>query len=293
MHIVSGATGHIGSVVANALLKRRESVTVIIHNPEKAERWKKKGASVVVADVHNTEQLHQIFQTGKRLFLLNPPAPIDTDTVSGELETLASIITALKDSDIEKVVGESTYGAQPGKGIGDLGVLYKMEEDLKALAIPHSIIRAAYYMSNWDAALATAIKEGKVHSMYPVNFKLPMVAPEDIGKIAANLMIAPINHTGLHYVEGPQTYSTGDVAAAFAAALGKPVEAVETPRDQWEQMLEGAGFSKPAAASMIAMTEITLKWADTKPSLPQRGSITLQQYISALVTKSQQVSSGK
>lgn len=285
MHIVSGATGHVGTFVANALLERKESVTVILHHPEKAERWKQKGAQVAIADVLDTEKLQAIFENGKRLFLLNPPAASNTDTVSKELETLASILQALKGSNIEKVVGESTYGAQTGEGIGDLGVLFKMEQELKATSIPNSIIRAAYYMSNWDTALATAIKEGKVHTMYPVDFKLPMVAPKDIGKIAARLMLAPINHTGLHYVEGPETYSAADVAAAFAVALGKPVQAVETPADQWERMLESNGFSKIAAASMIAMTDITLKGAYTKPNLPERGITTIQQYITTLVSK--------
>jgi uncharacterized protein YbjT (DUF2867 family) len=285
MHIVSGATGHVGAFVANALLERKESVTVILHSPEKAARWQQKGAQVVIADVLETEKLREIFQSGKRLFLLNPPAAPHTDTVSKELETLSSMLAALEGSDIEKVVGESTYGAQSGEGIGDLGVLYQMEEALKASGIPHSIIRAAYYMSNWDAALDTAVKEGKVHTLYPVDFKLPMVAPKDIGKIAARLMLAPINHTGLHYVEGPEMYSAADVAAAFALALGKPVQAVATPAAQWEQMLTGRSFSKPAAASMIAMTNIVLKGAYTKPNLPERGITTLQQYIATLVRK--------
>ncbi|MGO4291304.1 NmrA family NAD(P)-binding protein [Chitinophaga sp. RAB17] len=285
MHIVSGATGHVGTFVANALLERKESVTVILHHPEKAERWKQKGAQVAIADVLDTEKLQAIFENGKRLFLLNPPAAPNSDTVSKELETLAAILQALKSSNIEKVVGESTYGAQAGEGIGDLGVLYKMEQELKAASIPNSIIRAAYYMSNWDTSLATAVKDGKVHTMYPVDFKLPMVAPKDIGKIAARLMLAPINHTGLHYVEGPETYSATDVAAAFTVALGKPVQAVETPADQWERMLESNGFSKIAAASMIAMTNITLKGAYTKPNLPERGITTIQQYITTLVSK--------
>jgi uncharacterized protein YbjT (DUF2867 family) len=288
MHIVSGATGHVGAFVANALLERKESVTVILHHPEKAARWQQKGAQVAIADVLDTQKLQEIFQSGKRFFLLNPPAAPNTDTVSKELETLGSMLQALKGSDIEKVVGESTYGAQAGEGIGDLGVLYKMEQELKASAIPHSIIRAAYYMSNWDAALATAVKEGKVHTLYPVDFKLPMVAPKDIGKIAARLMLAPINHTGLHYVEGPEMYSAADVAAAFALALGKPVQAVETPPAQWEQLLTSNGFSKPAAASMMAMTDIILKGAYTKPNLPERGSTTLSQYIAALVRKAEE-----
>ena len=221
MYIVLGGTGHVGSSVAANLLEQGEDVTIITHDSKKADEWEKKGAKVAVVDVLDTDQLRKVFKTGKRLFLLNPPADPATDTVTEEKKTLASILAALKNSGIEKVVGESTYGAQPGESIGDLGVLYEMEQSLKKMNLPHSIIRAAYYMSNWDASLETAKNEGVVHTFYPVDFKLPMVAPKDIGKIAAGLLTEPSEKTGVHYVEGPEMYSSADVAGAFSIALGK------------------------------------------------------------------------
>jgi uncharacterized protein YbjT (DUF2867 family) len=62
----------------------------------------------------------------------------------------------LDGSGLEKIVAQSTYGAQPGEGKGDLNVLYDLEQALAAQPISVSVIRAAYYMSNWDAALKTA-----------------------------------------------------------------------------------------------------------------------------------------
>lgn len=282
MHIILGATGHIGSVLTDILLKKGEAVTAVTRHPEKAERWRNTSIRIAQADVQDTPALHRIFKSGKRLYLLNPPAPPNTDTAAEELKTITSIFKALEGSGIEKVVGESTYGAQPGEAIGDLGVLYHMEQELAASGIPHSIIRGAYYMSNWDASLETARKEGIVHTLYPVDFVLPMVAPADLAKVAARLMLEPVEQTGLHYVEGPAQYSTTDVAAAFATALRRPVKAVETPQDQWVPTLENAGFSRKAAVSMAAMTELTKK-GPQRPDSPERGSTTLQQYIHRLV----------
>jgi uncharacterized protein YbjT (DUF2867 family) len=286
MYIILGATGHVGSAVAQALLNQGESVTVITHDAKKTEEWQRQGANVAVADVHDTEGLRQIFCQGKRLFLLNPPAAPSTDTDQEERKSLASILAALQDSGIEKIVAESTYGAQSGDRIGDLGVLYEMEQELAKLSIPTRIIRAAYYMSNWDASLQTAQQEGKVHTLYPSTFQLPMVAPEDIGQVAALLLTEPIEKTGLYYVEGPKAYSSADVAAAFAAALGKPVEAVETPSDQWIPTLTSMGFSDKAAESIAAMTALTLEHA-AFPDAPVRGTTTLEEYITQLARKGQ------
>lgn len=287
MYIIMGATGHVGSAVAQSLINQGEAITVVIRNAQKGQEWRHKGANVAVADVHDTNQLRAIFQEGKRLFVLNPPAPITTNTAQVERKSVQSILASLTDSGIEKIVVQSTYGAQPGERVGDLGVLYELEQGLQKTGIPISIIRAAYYMSNWDTALATAQQAGQVPTLFPTAFKLPMVAPVDLGTVGAALLRQPVQQTGLHYVEGPERYSSADVAAAFAEVLGKDVEAVATPRGAWATTLQQLGFSEQAAQSMATMTAITLDQTYELPDAPIRGTITLQAYIAALVKPGQ------
>ncbi|MCF2502463.1 NmrA family NAD(P)-binding protein [Dyadobacter sp. CY107] len=284
MYIILGATGHVGSAVAETLLSKGEPVTIITRDAGKSEKWKRKGAEVAVADVHDVETMRRVFRTGKRLFLLNPPASPDTDTVAEEKKSLASIIAAVVGSDLEKIVAESTYGAHDGEGVGDLGVLYEMEQKLAETRIPSSIIRGAYYMSNWDWFAETAEKEGKIYSLYPADFCIPMVAPEDLGQFAAQLLTEPIDRTGLYYVEGPETYSPADVANAFSEVLKKPVETVVIPRTEWIPYLTKTGFSQKAAEAMAAMTDVTLDKKFEVSDSPVRGNISLQQYIAQLVS---------
>jgi uncharacterized protein YbjT (DUF2867 family) len=285
MHIILGATGHVGSALAQALLARNEPVTVLTRDAGKTESLRSKGARVAEVDVFDTPALHRVFQGGRRIFVLNPPAAPSTDTVAEERRSLRAILAALEGCRPEKIVAESTYGARPGEGIGDLGVLYEMEQALQAGPAPFSALRAAYYMSNWDASLKTAREEGKVHTMYPPDFTLPMVAPHDLGEFAAKLMLGPAESSGPHYVEGPARYSSADVAAAFAEALGRPVEAVQTPQAQWVPAFEALGFSQAAARSYAAMTRTTLE-DKFEPQRPERGAISLRGYVTALVRKS-------
>lgn len=286
MHIILGGTGHVGSALTVALLEKGEPVTIVTRDLSKARRLQQKGATVAVADVLDVDALRRVFRQGRRLFLLNPPADPSTDTDAEERKTLASILAALDGSGLERVVAESTYGAQPADRSGDLGILYEMEQALAAQPIPASIIRAAYYMSNWDASLETARQEGVVHTLYPADFELPMVAPRDIGQVAARLMTEPAS-TRLHYVEGPEAYASADVAAAFAAALRRPVEAVVTPQDQWTQAFKAMGFSDRAAESYAGMTAITLKRGYSPPDAPERGDTSLEHYVRGLVRNDQ------
>ena len=283
MHIILGGTGHIGKSLCKELLAQGEEILIITHNPDNITEIKATGAEVAVTDVLDTNRLQGIIKRGKRLYLLNPPAAPYTDIAAEERKSLESILAALEGAGLERIVAQSTYGAQPGNDIGDLGVLYEMEEALKTMPVPVSIIRGAYYYTNWDASLDTARTEGKVYSFYPPDFKLPMADPADIGKFAAQLLTAEGMASNLTYFTGPQDYSPNDVAAAFAEALGKPVTAVQIPEDDWADSLIKLGFSEAAAQSMVNMTKITLEQKYEQPDAPQRGSTTIAEYIKALV----------
>lgn len=286
MHIILGGTGNVGSAVAQALRIRHEPIVVVTHDSSKAMALRQDGVDVAIADVHDVDALRDVFRRGRRLFLLNPPAAPSSDTVVEERRSLAAILSAIDGAGLEKIVAESTYGARPGERLGDLGVLYEMEQALTAQSVPTTIIRAAYYMSNWSASLQAAREQGVIQTLYPKDFKLPMVAPSDIGELAARLMTEPIEQTGLHFIEGPDRYSSQDVAVAFAAALSRPVDVKSVPRDQWLATFKGIGFSDEAAESFANMTAATLDGTFPALNSIEQGATSLHDYFSQLVQSS-------
>jgi uncharacterized protein YbjT (DUF2867 family) len=281
MFIVLGGTGHVGAEVTKTLLDEGKSVTIVTRSEEKAKRWEKNGAKAAVVDVNDRQSLAAVFREGERAFLLNPSAPVSTDTDVEEHRTVQAIVAALTGSGLKKVVVESTYGAQPGDRCGDLNVLYDFEQALAGQPTAVTVQRAAYYMSNWDEMLEPA-SAGTLPSMFPENFVLPMVAPSDLGQAAARFLLEPQEKTGIHYVEGPERYSINDVAHAFSKALGKPVKVAVTPREEWVRAYKKLGFSEAAAKSYARMTAATLD-GPAMPEHPVRGTTTLQSYINALV----------
>lgn len=180
MFIVMGATGHVGAAVAEQLLARGERVTILTRRPEKSDSWKDKGANVAIADAEDASSLRDAFRLGRRAFLLNPPADPSGDTDATERRTIANILAALNGSGLEKVVAASTYGAQPGKGIGDLSTLWELEEGVRHQAIPAAVNRDAYYMTNWLGFTDAVRQSGKLPSMFPADTKMPMVAAADL-----------------------------------------------------------------------------------------------------------------
>ncbi|WXA85839.1 NmrA family transcriptional regulator [Pendulispora rubella] len=269
--------------MTQALLERGERVEIVTRDEGKADAWRRRGARAVVVDVHDTGALRRVFQGGKRLYLLNPPAPPSTDTAREERATLSSILSALEGSGLEKIVAQSTYAAQPGDRIGDLGVLYEMEQALAAQPIPSSILRGAYYMSNWEASLETVMAKRELPSFYPTDMVFPMVAPSNLGEVAARLMTEPLGSSRLVHVEGPERYSPNDVAAAFGAALKTVIRAVEIPRADRVAVLRSMGFSEPAAESFSAMTDAAMRAEIPAPEHAIRGTTSLATYVTQRV----------
>ena len=284
MHVVLGATGHLGTAVARSLLDRGDPVTVVTRSPEKARTWESDGAIAAVVDVHDTEALRAMLPEGGRLFALNPPAdPTGGDTDAEENRTGDAIAAAIRGAGLERVVALSTYGAQPGTRIGDLGTLYRFEQHLADVGNPVAVVRVAFLLSNWDGVLPPARDDGVLPAMLDERSPIPMVAPADVGVAVADLLTRPEPATGLHFVEGPERYSPADVARAFAAALGRPVDVTVTPREGWVPAFREMGFSPEAAESYAGMTALATSGEIELPAAPTRGSTTLQDYVEALV----------
>ena len=284
MHIILGGTGHVGSAAAHRLLAQREPVTIVSRSPEKRAAWEQRGARFAVVDVLDVDAMRAVFKSGHTAFVLNPPADVSTDTDTQERRTVAAILAALDGSGLRHVVAQSTMGARPGERLGDFSVLHELEQGLRRQPIPASIVRAAYYMSNWDASVPTVRSEGRLDTLLPADLVMPMVAPEDLGHVAARLLTAPPpREPALHSVEGPRRHSPNDVAAAFALALGKAVEVRVTPRSGWLAAYRQLGFSEPAAGSFARMTAISVDGGFPTPASTEHGTVTLQAYVNRLL----------
>ncbi|RYE70525.1 MAG: NAD-dependent epimerase/dehydratase family protein [Rhizobiaceae bacterium] len=282
MFVIMGATGHVGSATARALLEAGEHVTIVTRHAGGGVELRKLGAEIAVADVEDVATLRAAFQRGRRALLLNPPGDVTKDSDAIERRGVANILAALVGSGLEKVVAESTAGAQPGDRIGDLSVLWELEQGLLAQPIPAAINRAAYYMSNWNMQLESAYETGTLTTMFPADLKVPMIAPADLGEFAAERLLSSHADVGIRMVEGPARYSSREVADAFASALDRQVSLKTTPAGHWKDSFLELGFSEEAADSYGRMTQVTVEIGFDAPGEALRGRITLQSYVDGL-----------
>lgn len=241
MFVVTGATGHTGSAAAEALLAKGERVRVVVRSAEKGAAWAARGAEVAVAEIGDADSLASAFAGATAVYAMNPPGHTSADPLAEAERHGAAYAEALRRAAVPHAVALSSIGSA-SDGIGVIATNTAIENALQGL--PVTFLRASYFMENWASVIGLALAQGILPSMLlPLDRAIPMVAAADIGRTAADLMLAGRGAPPLIELAGPVDLSPLDVAAALAQAAGKPVQAVPVPRDQWEGVLAGAGFS--------------------------------------------------
>jgi uncharacterized protein YbjT (DUF2867 family) len=285
-YVVTGITGQVGGAVARALLASGLPVRAVVRDEAKGRVWRDLGCEVAVADYARPQELAHAFHEATGVFAM---LPSNFDPTPGFPEARALIATlrdALGDAAPDRVVALSTIGAEASQPnlLSQLGL---MERALSDLATPVTFLRAAWFMENaaWD--IAPARDEGVFRSfLQPLDRPFPMISAEDVGRTAAGLLTETWEGVRVVNLEAAQRVTPNAIAAALAAAVGRPVRAETIAPADWEMLFRAQGMANPDPR--IQMLEgFNAGWIDfpEQGAGARKGAITIDQAIAALVRK--------
>jgi uncharacterized protein YbjT (DUF2867 family) len=179
------------------------------------------------------------------VFVLLPPIFDPSPDFPETRATVAALRQALEDARPARVVCISTIGAQ-AKRENLLTQLSIMEQSLGDLPIPITFLRPAWYMENCSWDVTAARDKAEVSSfLQPLDKPVPMVATEDVGRVAAELLQENWAGRQVIELEAPTRVSPNEIAATFAEIIGHPVRAEAVPRQTWEQLFKSQGMKHP------------------------------------------------
>jgi NAD(P)H dehydrogenase (quinone) len=245
MYAITGITGKAGGALAQTLLAAGQPVRGVVRDEKKGEAWASQGCEVVLAEMEDAPALTEAFSGATAVFILPPP---EFDPEPGYPEARAvidSVVEALTAAKPPKVLCLSTIGADATRD-NLLSQRTMLEAALRALPLQLAILRPAWFIDNvaWD--VASARETGVIHSfLQPTDKAFPMVAAEDVGRAAAELIQTDWTGAGVVELEGPRRLTPNDLADAFASAMGKPVRAAPVPRDSWDGLFRSQGMRNP------------------------------------------------
>lgn len=286
MFAITGITGKVGGATARALLDAGRQVRAVVRDKAGGASWQSRGCEVAVADISDAAALAEALAGAEGTFILLPPTFDPAPDFSDVKATIAAIRKALLQSAVPKALVLSTVGADTQRS-NLLNGLRFLEESLADLDMPIVFLRAAWFMENaiWD--VSSARDQGVIRSyLQPLDRPVPMIATEDVGRMAATLLQA--NWAGHQVVEleAEARISPNAIAAAFSKALNRIVKAEIVPRGDWESMFRAQGMKNPTPR-MQMLDGFNEGWIDFRDrgAHSRRGAIGIDQIVCALVSK--------
>jgi len=248
--------------------------------------WAQQGCDVSRADINDADALSQAFSGIEGVFVLLPPSFDPSHGFPESRQIIAAVRKALDAVGPPKVVCLSTIGAQATQR-NLLTQLQIMESELGTLSMPITFLRAAWFMENSSWDVAPARNTGIVPSfLQPLDKRFPMVATEDVGRTAAELLLHMWNGQRLVELEGPKRITPDEIAAAFARLLGRNVRMRAVPRDTWESVFRSQGMKNPMPRVQM-LDGFNQGWIEFEGGETQsrKGSVTLDTVLGSLIER--------
>lgn len=254
-YVLAGVTGRVGRAAADALLSRREYVTVVVRDPARREEWAAKGATVAVGSLDDAAFLARTL-SGANAFYTLLPENVDPFAFHAQRRRIADAIAdGVRRSGVPHVVMLSALPAHLGAGNGPAAGLHYLEAALKREAKVFTAIRAMSFQDN----IASVIPLAREAGIYPLmigepDTPLPLVATRDVGRIVATELSAPHPRSDVVDVFGPPCTAI-EIAALLGRALEIPVRVAPIAPDARVATLMRSGLPEPLAEIVAELFE--------------------------------------
>jgi uncharacterized protein YbjT (DUF2867 family) len=249
VYAVTGATGHTGSIVADALLAAGKKVRVIGRDAKRLERFTHKGAEAFVADATDAAAITNAFSGAEAAYLMIPPF---------EARVGDSLVSAVKKNTPKHVVVLSSYGADKPDKTGPILGLRNLERKLESIAGLNALfLRPGYFMENLLSQIWAINSLGFMAGPVRADLPLPMIATHDVGAVAAEALLKS-NFEGRKFreLQGPRDVTYTEAAALIGGAIGKPgLIYQQLPAAQLRPAFQQLGMSPNQADLLLEMAE--------------------------------------
>jgi NAD(P)H dehydrogenase (quinone) len=246
--IVTGASGHLGRLVADALLERTDpsDVVLVTRHPRALRDLAERGVTVRHGDFDDPASLEDAFAGGERALL------VSTVAVGRRLAQHRAAIEAASAAGVRHLVYTSFPKPGPGHPVGPIATEHgETEELLKGSGLEWTILRNATYAELQVMPGALAVAGGKLYTNAADGLLVP-VSRQDCAATAA-AVLTTAGHAGVTYdITGPEAFSQAQLADVLSDVSGRRVELVPVGDRMLTWGLTRNGAPKPVARAIVA-----------------------------------------
>jgi NAD(P)H dehydrogenase (quinone) len=237
--IVTGATGRLGRLIVESLLRRGVSPDQIVavgRNVAKAADLGERGVVVVPADYDDVDSLRRAVAGTDELMLVS-------GSEAGKREQHRNVIDVAKGAGVGLVAYTSI--AKADRSTLMLAADHRAtEQDIAASGLPYVFLRNSWYLENYTSQLPTYLERGIIGAAS--DGKVSAATRADFAEAAA-VVLTTGGHTNRVYELGGEGFTMTELAAEISRQTGKQVTYTDLPVDKYVEVLAAAGAPEPEA----------------------------------------------
>src|SRR5260370_40458030 len=222
--LVTGATGRQGGAVARHLLQRAIPVLALSRSPNKpsAQAIARAGAELVAGDLDDRASLTRAMEGVSGVFSVQNWWETGA---SREIQQGRNVADAAKDAGVPHFVYSSVGGADRGADITHWQTKWAVENHVRQLGLPATILRPAGFMENYYIpAVEKALIGGALLDAVRPDKKYQLICTDDIGAFAALAFAKPDVFIGKAIEIAGDELTNPAIAPSVGRVMGRPVK---------------------------------------------------------------------
>lgn len=285
MIVVTGATGQLGGLVIDALVKRvpAEHIVAAVRNVEKAQPLAELGVHVRQANYDDPDSWQAALQGAEKVLL------ISSSEIGQRVDQHRAVIEAAKRQGVALLAYTSLLHADSSP----LGLAQEHRETealIHASGVPYVLLRNGWYTENYTQGAPGAVAQGALFGCADEG-RIASAGRADYAEAAAIVLASDQHREPVYELAGDSAYTLGELAAVIARQSGQRVDYINVSEADYVSALQQAGLPKEFASLLADADRGVAKGAllDEGRQLSQllgRPTLTLEEAVKQALSSS-------
>ncbi len=247
MIVVTGATGNLGRLVVEGLLKKVQAseLAVAVRSPEKAGDLATRGVQVRKADYSKPETLTDAFAGADKVLLIS-----SSEVGQREKQHRAVLDAVKKNPGIRLLVYTSLLHGD-SSGISLAPEHKATEEVIRASGIPFVFLRNGWYIENYTENLAPALQNGAFIGCAGEG-RIAGATRKDFADAAVVVLTGTGHENKTYELAGDVPFTMKDLAAEVSRQANKQIVYKDLSPEDYGGALSGVGLPPPVVEMLVS-----------------------------------------